>query len=219
VTDGERVLRVGFDLDMTLVDSRPGIAATYRALSARTGVAIDADAAAGRLGPPLVQEMVRWFPDHAVAAAVAEYRALYPDHAIAPTRPMPGAHAAIAAVHALGGRVLVVTAKHEPLARLHLDHLGLTVDTVVGDLWAEAKGEALRGAFAYVGDHVADVRAARAARCRAVAVATGPCSEDDLRAAGADHVLADLTAFPALLDAGWWYRGGEGPQSDGATPT
>ena len=31
-------LTVGFDHDMTLVDSRPGIAEAYRALSARTGI-------------------------------------------------------------------------------------------------------------------------------------------------------------------------------------
>ena len=191
-------LRVGFDLDMTLIDSRPGIAAAFRALSASTGVAIDADAAAGRLGPPLAHEIALWFPEDEVAGTVAAYRALYPDHAIAPSRLMPGADAAVAAVHALGGEVLVVTAKHEPLARLHLEHLGLTVDVVVGDLWAEAKGEALQGAWAYVGDHVADVRAARAARCRAVAVTTGPCSAEELRAAGADDILTDLTAFPAL---------------------
>ena len=36
---------VGFDLDMTLIDSRPGIAATYRALSEETGVPVDIDAA------------------------------------------------------------------------------------------------------------------------------------------------------------------------------
>lgn len=193
-------LRVGFDLDMTLIDSRPGIRAAYRALSARTGVTIDADAAVERLGPPLAHEMARWFPAHEVADAVATYRALYPAHAIGPTRLMPGARAAVAAVHAAGGEVLVVTAKHGPLARLHLDHLGLTVDTVVGDVWAEAKGTVLGGAWAYVGDHVADVRAARAARCRAVAVATGPCSAGELREAGADDVLVDLTAFPALLN-------------------
>jgi phosphoglycolate phosphatase len=192
-------LRVGFDLDMTLIDSRPGIAATFRALSARTGVAIDAVAVVGRLGPPLAHEMARWFPEHEVPGAVAEYRALYPDHAIATSRLMPGADAAVAAVHALGGQVLVVTAKHEPLARLHLEHLGLTVDAVVGDLWAEAKGTVLCGAWAYVGDHVADVSAARAARCRAIAVTTGPCNAEELRAAGADHILTDLTAFPALL--------------------
>ena len=37
-------LVVGFDLDLTLIDSRFGIAATYRALAAATGVYIDADA-------------------------------------------------------------------------------------------------------------------------------------------------------------------------------
>jgi phosphoglycolate phosphatase len=186
---------------MTLIDSRPGIAATYRALSARTGVAIDADAAASRLGPPLVHEMVRWFPEADVPAAVATYRALYPDHAIAPTRLLPGAAAAVAAVRALGGQALVVTAKNEPMARLHLDHLGLAVDAVAGDLWAEGKGAALRGALAYVGDHVGDVRAARSAGCVAIAVATGPCTPAELDAA--DHVLADLTGFPPLLSALW----------------
>lgn len=193
------MLRVGFDLDMTLVDSRPGIRAAYRALSAHTGVPIDADAAAERLGPPLAQEMARWFPAPEVPAAIAAYRALYPSHAIGPSRLLPGAREAVAAVRAAGGRVLVVTAKHEPLARLHLSHLDLAVDTVAGDVWAEAKGTVLRGAWAYVGDHVADVRAARAAGCRAVAVATGPCTAAELRAAGADDLLPDLTAFPALL--------------------
>jgi phosphoglycolate phosphatase len=34
----------------------------------------------------------------------------------------------------------------------------------------------------------------------AVSVATGPISADQLRAAGADVVLADLTGFPSWLD-------------------
>ena len=39
-------LVVGFDLDMTLIDTRPGIAAVWDALAAETGVTIDsADAA------------------------------------------------------------------------------------------------------------------------------------------------------------------------------
>src|SRR6266511_3871761 len=83
------VLTVGFDLDMTLVDSRPGIAATYRVLSQRTGVAIDTDLVVSRLGPPLVHEMAHWFPAEQVAEAVEEYRALYSDHAIAPADRCP----------------------------------------------------------------------------------------------------------------------------------
>jgi phosphoglycolate phosphatase len=190
---------VGFDLDMTLLDTRPGIAAAFRALTARTGTYVDADAAASRLGPPLAHELARWFPPEEVPAAVAAYRRLYPDHAIAPSRPLPGARQAIEAVHAAGGRAVVVTAKHEPLARLHLAHAGIEVDEVLGDRWADDKAEALRGALAYVGDHVADVRAARLAGTRAVAVTTGPCSADELTEAGADDVLSDLTMFPVLL--------------------
>ncbi|MFI7552276.1 HAD family hydrolase [Verrucosispora sp. WMMD703] len=195
-------LTVGFDLDMTLVDSRPGIAATYRALTERTGVPVDADVAVSRLGPPLRTEIAHWFPPEQVEEAVTVYRELYPAYAITPTVPLPGAVAALAAVRDRGGRVLVVTSKIGRLARLHLDHLGLVVDELAGDLFAEEKATALRahGATHYVGDHVADMVAAAAAGVPGIAVATGPCTPDELRAAGAAAVLADLTGFPAALD-------------------
>ncbi|MFF7386032.1 haloacid dehalogenase-like hydrolase [Streptomyces griseoluteus] len=193
---------VGFDLDMTLIDSRPGIRACYRALSERTGVYVDADLAVTRLGPPLAEELVNWFPAADVPAVADLYRAMYPEYAIAPTLALTGAREAVAAVHAAGGRALVVTAKYEPNAKLHLAHLGIEPDVVVGDLWAEDKARALRehGAHVYVGDHTGDVRGARAADALSVAVATGPCGEEELRAAGADVVLTDLTAFPAWLN-------------------
>ncbi|MEU1558368.1 haloacid dehalogenase-like hydrolase [Streptomyces scabiei] len=196
-----RALTVGFDLDMTLIDSRPGIHACYEALAARTGTYIDADLAITRLGPPLADELACWFPAADIPAMAELYRAMYPAIAIAATPAMPGAPEAIAAVRAAGGRAIVVTAKYEPNAKLHLEHLGIEPDVVVGDLWAEAKAAALRehGASVYVGDHTGDVRGARTAQAYAVAVATGPCDERELREAGADVVLADLTAFPAWL--------------------
>ncbi|MFC9424818.1 HAD family hydrolase [Streptomyces sp. NPDC056987] len=193
---------VGFDLDMTLIDSRPGIHAVYQALSAETGVHIDADLAVTRLGPPLDQELAHWFPAERIAEMGDRYREIYPTFAIAPTTALPGAREAITAVQALGGRAIIVTAKHEPNARLHLGHLGIEPDEVIGWLWAEAKGEALRehGASVYVGDHTGDVRGARTAGALSVAVPTGPCGEEELRTAGADVVLTDLTAFPAWLE-------------------
>ncbi|WP_320780117.1 HAD family hydrolase [Streptomyces sp. CRN 30] len=192
---------VGFDLDMTLIDSRPGIHANYRALSARTGTYVDADLAVTRLGPPLEQELAHWFPAERIAEVGALYREMYPTHAIAATPALPGAREAIAAVRAAGGRAVVVTAKYEPNAQLHLAHLGIEPDAVIGDLWAEQKAEALieHGAHVYVGDHLGDIRGARAAGAHSVAVATGPYAADELRAAGADTVLPDLTAFPAWL--------------------
>jgi phosphoglycolate phosphatase len=194
---------VGFDLDMTLIDSRPGIHACYTALAERTGTYIDADLAVTRLGPPLAEELAHWFPADEVAAVADVYRAMYPAIAIAATPAMTGAREAIAAVREAGGRAIVVTAKYEPNAKLHLAHLGMEPDAVIGDLWAEQKAEALReyGAGIYVGDHIGDVRGARTAGALAVAVATGPCDAAELREAGADVVLDDLTQFPAWLAA------------------
>ncbi|MGC4810656.1 HAD family hydrolase [Micromonospora sp. DT228] len=195
-------LTVGFDLDMTLVDSRPGIAAAYRALTAKTGVPVDAELAVSRLGPPLRTEIAHWFPPEQIESAVRVYRELYPAYAITPSVLLPGAREAIDAIRARGGRVLVVTSKIGRLARLHLDHLGLTVDELAGDLFAEQKATALRehDATHYVGDHVADMVAAATAGVPGIGVATGPCSRDELRAAGAEAVLDDLTEFPAALD-------------------
>jgi phosphoglycolate phosphatase len=153
------------------------------------------------LGPPLRDELRRWFPPETIETAVEEYRALYPSHAIAPSVALPGAAEALAAVRAHGGRVVVVTSKLGRLARLHLDHLGFAVDELAGDLFAEGKAAALveHGVRLYVGDHVADMVAARTAAVPGVGVTTGPCSAEELRAAGAAAVLDDLTGFPALL--------------------
>jgi phosphoglycolate phosphatase len=192
---------VGFDLDMTLIDSRPGILQAYRALTAKTGVFVDADLAVTRLGPPLRTELSQWFPPADLEDAVTTYRALYADHAIIPTVPMPGAVEALAAVRRMGLRVVVVTSKLGRLAHLHLQHLGMVADELAGDLFAEGKAAALteHGVRWYVGDHVADMVAARTAGVPGIGVATGPCTADDLREAGAAYVLDDLTALPALL--------------------
>jgi phosphoglycolate phosphatase len=196
-------LTVGFDLDMTLLDTRPGIKATYDAIAVETGVRIDSDLAITRLGPPLETELAYWFPEDGVARVADRYRELYVSLAISTSPPLPGALAAVQAVRAHGGRVVVVTGKHGPNAQLHLDHLGLEVDAVAGSVWAQEKGAALRehGASVYVGDHLGDISGARAANALAIAVATGPCDAQTLREAGADVVLDDLTAFPVWLDA------------------
>ncbi|MFF4589124.1 HAD family hydrolase [Streptomyces sp. NPDC001388] len=206
MTATSAALTVGFDLDMTLIDSRPGIRACWVELSERTGTYVDADLVVTRLGPPLQVEMANWFAADEIPAMSDLYRRLYPEYAITGTLAMPGAREAIAAVQAAGGRAVVVTAKWEPNAELHMRHLGMAPDAVIGDLWAEQKADALRehGASVYVGDHVGDVRGARLAEALSVAVATGPCSTAELTEAGADVVLDDLTQF------GEWFADYEG---------
>ena len=96
----------------------------------------------------------------------------------------------------------MITSKLGRLAELHLSHAGLDVDEVYGNVYAEEKGAVLTavGAYAMVGDHVADMRAGLVAKVHPVGVVTGPCSREDLLTAGAEVVLEDLRGFPPLLD-------------------
>ncbi|MBE1533551.1 HAD family hydrolase [Actinomadura algeriensis] len=192
---------VGFDLDLTLADTRAGISAVYAAIAAESGVPIDTDVVVGRLGPPLEVELAHWFPPAEVPAMAARYRALYPDIALPATVVMPGAAAALDAVRARGGRVVVVSGKNQADTERTVRFLGLPVDAVVGGLFGAEKGVALRehGVGAYIGDHTGDVDAARAAAATAVGVATGPFDAAALTAYGADVVLPDLHAFPDWL--------------------
>ena len=192
---------MGFDLDMTLADTRRGIAAVYDALAAETEVFIDSALICGRLGPPLDVELANWYPADHVPAMVKRFRELYPEIAIPVTKPMAGAAEAVRAVLNRGGRAMVVTAKNQRDAERTVRFLGLPVAVVVGALWAAGKGAALKehGAAVYVGDHTGDVDAARAAGAVSVGVASGPYDAAALQAYGADIVLPDLHAFPGWL--------------------
>jgi phosphoglycolate phosphatase len=195
---------VGFDLDMTLVDSRPGIAESMRALSVETGVAIDVEVVLGRLGPKLEEELAQWYPRERVAHAAARYRAHYYDHCVdGGTLLLPGAQASVDAVRSLGGSVLIVTAKSEALSRRCLDEVGMVADAIAGYVHGDEKRDALlaHGADVYVGDTIADVKAGADAGIATVGVTTGMHSAEELAAAGATTVFATLEPFPAWLSA------------------
>lgn len=195
-------LVVGFDLDMTLIDTVPGFADVLRALGAELEVEFPVEDMTRKLGPPLDAVLGPYLAPEAVGPAGDRFRALYPDHAIANVPVMAGAHDALAAVRRHGGRVVVVTGKYAANAQLHLDHLGLEVDHLEGWVWGVGKADALRreGVTVYVGDHVHDVEGARAAGVLSVSVLTGGCTREELLAAGTDVVLDDLAEFPAWLD-------------------
>jgi phosphoglycolate phosphatase len=193
---------VGFDLDMTLIDSRPAILASFAGLARDTATAIDLDAVDSRLGIKLEDELAFWYPPDQLAAAAAVYRRYYVRLAEEMTTALPGAHEALAAVRAAGERVVIITAKHPISVAPSLKAAGLSADEVFTFVHGPEKAAVLNriSAAAYVGDSPPDMAAAAAAGVRAVGVATGSFSADDLIRAGADVVLDSLTGFAA------WYR-------------
>ncbi|WP_040585522.1 HAD family hydrolase [Segniliparus rugosus] len=195
---------VGFDLDLTLVDTRARILFAAMAGFADLGVEVGEADLVPLLGFPLAHKAAQLAPRLDPEAFTRQYRLHYRSDRAPSCPAAPGAAAALDAVRDLGGRCVVVSAKAEFLVHEALAHAGLAkaVDAVHGGVFAEGKAPALReeGAHVYVGDHPGDVVAARVAGCAAVAVATGATEADGLRSAGADVVLRTLEEFPA------WYR-------------
>lgn len=196
-------LVVGFDLDMTLIDTVPGFAAALVALGEELDIDFPVQQMTAQLGPPLHHLFEPLMAPAAIAPAVDRFRDLYVDHSITPVPAFPGAEESLAAVRRHGGRIVVVTGKFTPNAQRHVDHLGLDIDHLAGQVWGVGKADVLRqqGCGMYVGDHVHDVEGARAAGILSVSVLTGGCDRAELEAAGTDVVLPDLTCFPAWLDA------------------
>ena len=194
---------IGFDLDMTLVDTRPGIRDALHAFAEETGRPIDAEAIVAALGPPVADALSPWFSAEELPSAVARFREHMARVGVMNVLPLPGAADAVEAARSLGHQVVVVTSKIRPLAVETLRHAGLAVDTVVGDVWSHGKAAPLRAAaaVAYVGDHPGDMRAAVDAGIPGVAVTSGSSTRAELAGAGATVVLGSLAEFPGWLQS------------------
>jgi phosphoglycolate phosphatase len=194
---------VGFDLDLTLIDSRKSILDSFRAVSDGTGVRIDLDEIESRLGLKLEDELAYWFDASEIAGAATIYRNHYVEIAMTTTEAMPGAHESLAAVARSGAPAVIITAKHATSVGPCLAATGLRADQLFTLAHGPEKAAILKeiDASIYVGDTPADVRAANDARTVAIGVTTGAFGAAALRDAGADVLLVTLLDFPA------WYEG------------
>jgi phosphoglycolate phosphatase len=194
---------VGFDLDLTLINSRPAIMAAWSAVSAELGVPINLDEVDQRMGIKLEDEVGYWFPADGQEEAADSYRRHYVRLAPTLTFLLPGATEALHAVRRAGERAVIVTAKHPVSVQPSLDAVGLRADEVFTHVHGPEKAAVLTqlGAAVYVGDTPADMAAGQAAGALAIGVPTGSFSGADLLASGAALVLESLTEFAS------WYAG------------
>lgn len=181
-----------FDLDGTLVDSRPGIERASAAAVARVWPGRPAVSVASLIGPPIRVMLAAAYPDATEAdldALVAEFRAAYDGGHWRDTTAFPGLVEVLDAIAAAGGRAFVVTNKPHGATRQILAQLGagrrfaaVVAPDDPGTPWT-GKADALaalvhahairRAAAAYVGDSPDDREAARFAGLPFVAAAYG----------------------------------------------
>jgi phosphoglycolate phosphatase len=178
-----------FDLDGTLVDSAPDLAAAANALLAEHALPpLKTDEIAAMVGDgvaKLVERalVARQSSGAPLADAVARFMAFYERHPATLTRVYPGVPGGLRRLRAAGLRLALCTNKPERVTHLILDRLdlaGFFSTVVTGDSLrarkpdpaplrrALTKLEVEPGAAVMVGDHVNDVRAAVAAGVRTI---------------------------------------------------
>ena len=212
-----------FDLDGTLIDSAPDIAAAVNELLARDGLPpLSVDAVRGMIGNGVKKLVERAYaasgkPVEAdgLDQATDRMMGIYGKHLTRHTVPMPGALEMVAAYHGARVKIGVVTNKPEAFTHEILKHFGIDgqVAVVVGGDTGPARKPApdmLHHALAamglsasralMVGDSPADIGAAKAAFMASVAVHGGYTTvpADEL---GADRVISSLLELPAAIEA------------------
>ena len=211
-----------FDLDGTLIDSAPDIAAAVNRLLAEDGHAsLTLDEVRSMIGNGVKKLVERAYAARGITlegAALEEttnrMMAIYGDHLTVETVLLPGAAEILAAYHKARVKLGVVTNKPEAFTRTILEHFGLSeiVDVVVGgDTGPERKPapDMLNHALAQtgftasralmVGDSPADIGAAKAAFMASVAV-RGGYTNVPVEELGADIVIDSLSELPAAIE-------------------
>lgn len=214
-----RLTTVLFDLDGCLVDSREPILRSLNAALRSVGLStITAVELEPLVGPPLQESVATVLTERdadlgLVAPIVAAFRDRYRTLAVELASTVPGMDQVVTEI---GERytLAVVTTKPQVFAEPILETLGLRdrLAAVVGtDLEAvEPKRETLAralqrlsvppGSAVMVGDRRYDVAAARAHGAASIGVTWGHGTADELRGAGADHLVDGPEELPGTIE-------------------
>ena len=221
-------LAVAFDVDETLVSTGGAGARSWgRGFAKLWGVAADiGQFTKGGMTDPEVGRitfrgvMGREPSPEELAELMREYLEFLPEEVASSPgyHVLPGVNDILPRLIATGILVGITSGAVEPATHIKLARAGLNQYFSFGGFGSDSndRGEltriairrasVVRGApldparVCVVGDTPLDIAAAHAADAVGIGVATGKYSVDELRQAGADHVLADLTApFPGLV--------------------
>jgi phosphoglycolate phosphatase len=205
------------DLDGTLTDSGPGIAASATYAFTALGLPVPAPAVLRSfVGPPITESFrLHGVPEARVRDAVTEYRRAFRAGGMYDNALYPGVVDALRRLRGDGCRLALATSKPQVFAEPICAHFGLDalLDGVFGappDDVPSTKADVIAAALAaqdgwsptttvMVGDREHDVRGAAAHGIRCVGVAWGYGGEGELERAGAVTVVDTPDALVAAV--------------------
>lgn len=209
-----------FDLDGTLIDSKPGIIRSVEHALNFFDIHIPSEKLVPFIGPPLRDSFAQVFPDAPakVELAIQKYREYYSAKGIFECNLYSGIRELLAALHAEGRSICLATSKPEPFAQRILTHFGIDglFDFVAGaELHGarNSKTAVLRYACEHfklkdaafclmVGDRKYDVRGAHDLEMACAGVLYGYGTREELTEAGADYICPGVADVRRLLSEG-----------------
>ena len=197
-----RYKNVLFDLDGTLTDPAEGITNALMHAQRRLGREVSPrEELFVFIGPPLIETfMSEWGLTRAEAdQALVYYREHFGTKGLFENVPYAGIGECLAQLKAAGLRLYVATSKPEPLSLRILEHFDLLpyFEAVAGSTMDEQRTK--KGEVIMVGDRKHDVIGARENGLACIGVLYGYGSREELTAAGAAALAADLGELSALL--------------------
>ena len=228
-----------FDLDGTLVDTRDGIAATFRATLAAAGLRPPpTEEVYPMIGLPLDAMFGRYVPApppaELVGVLVAEYRRRYRVAVTPRTRPFPEVAATLDRFRRAGICLAIATGKAAGIAREAVAAAGLdglfavilgadSVDRpkpapdLVLRILAEVGADGSRALL--VGDSLLDVAMGRAAGIRTCAVTYGVQTRAELQRGEPDYLVDGFDELPRIVGVLGAAAPGDGELLDGGAET
>ena len=206
-----------FDMDGTLTDSQEGIVKSVSYALERLGRELPPrDTLTAFIGPPLHESVsaICGMDEAETERAGCEFRDYFARRGWAENVPYEGLSEFLAALHAAGLRLIVATSKPDSFARKILEHFALEryFDLICGshpeDRASADKASVVRTALTradvtghavMVGDRRHDIYGAHANGLEAIGVLYGYGSREELSAAGADFLAADLDELKTAL--------------------
>jgi phosphoglycolate phosphatase len=190
------VQTIGFDLDMTLVDSSQAILLTVQRVLKAFKIEVDEMDIGRSVGLPIKESFKEWIGD-GYLEAYEMYVAYYQSSGYLESKALPGAKELLVELMRRNYKVVVITAKNQQSAEIQLRHLSIPYSEMVGNVFGNGKTEAMKktGCSEYVGDHIEDYKAAAAAGIHFIGVATNPMQDLEKDSQGNFPLIESLDNF------------------------
>ncbi len=199
------------DLDGTITNPKEGITKSVQyALRAMNIYIDDLDSLTKHIGPPLRDGFMEYygFDEEKAERTVLKYREYYIEKGIYENKVYDGMERLLTRLKQAGKYLIVATSKPEELAvkvleNFHLEHYFDDICGATFDNKRESKDAVIRYAIeknsitdsdgvVMVGDRKYDILGAKATGIASIGVLYGFGSEEELKEAGADHIVATV---------------------------